>query len=214
MNNHELRREYGGQKLKKEHLDPDPLKQFNKWFGEAIEKVSLDSNAFILSTSSPEGKPSSRIVLLKEHSSEGFVFFTNYLSQKGMEITKNPYVSMLFYWAELSKQIRIEGYAKKLSAKKSDEYFLSRPFDSQIASMISKQSKKTEDDIDLNEVFEMAKQSICPIEIQRPAHWGGYIVIPEKYEFWQGQTARLHDRFVYMPSSKKKCNWNIIQLQP
>ncbi len=213
MNKHELRREYGGQKLKKKHLDPDPWKQFNQWFNEAIEKVSLDPNAFVLSTSSHKGSPSSRIVLLKEHSPEGFIFFTNYLSRKGIEISENPNVSMLFYWAEISKQIRIEGYAKKLTGQKSDEYFFSRPFDSQIASMISKQSKKIEDDIDLNEVFEMAKQSICPSEIKRPVHWGGYIIVPEKYEFWQGQAARLHDRFVYLQNSKTK-NWEIIQLQP
>jgi pyridoxamine 5'-phosphate oxidase len=208
-----IRRDYVRSALTEADLDPDPYLQFCKWFDEMLQVENDDPTAFILSTSTPEGKPSSRVVLLKKHSPDGFVFFTNYGSKKGRHILANPYVSMLFFWPETERQVRIEGKATIISEQESDEYFQSRPRESRIAAMISKQSSPVEAEKDLNEIFEFAMNSMCQEDIIRPAQWGGFLIIPELYEFWQGRPARLHDRFQY-DFSKENNSWKMIRLQP
>ncbi len=207
-----IRTEYKAGPLEEDQLFSDPMVQFQKWFEMAIASNVKEPNAMTLSTVSETGQPSSRIVLLKEANEEGFVFFTNYLSKKGREIESNNKVGLCFFWLELHRQIRIEGIAEKISFEESEAYFHSRPFGSQIGAITSSQSAESKGRAylekryqDLYDQYEKAGKA------PMPEHWGGYLVRPEYYEFWQGRESRLHDRFEY---SKDKDNWDIRRLDP
>lgn len=197
----DIRRSYNQPALSLESMKADPMEEFKLWFELAYEVYESDCNAMVLSTVNRHGQPSSRTVLLKEITTEGFVFYSNYLSKKGEDMLANPQVSLLFYWAALDRQIRIEGKVKKVPAIQSDQYFQSRPRGSQISAIISPQSQEITSYEDLEQRWkEIADQT----DLQRPKHWGGLIVKPHYFEFWQGRANRLHDRIVYLPSEKKR----------
>ena len=197
--------------LSEKTLLTDPLKQFETWFNDALQEDGMEANAMFLATSTRDGIPSVRTVLLKGFDERGFVFFTNHSSRKGNELEENPNASILFFWKELGRQIRIEGIVKRVSEKESDEYFLSRPVDSQIAAVASPQSKviRSREVLDgkFNELKEIYKDQTVP----RPENWGGYRLSHHKIEFWQGRQNRLHDRMRY---TKKNEGWIIERLAP
>jgi pyridoxamine 5'-phosphate oxidase len=207
----ELRKEYSLKKLTKEEVNANPVLQFEKWFLEAKASISGEPNAMILSTASSHGRPSSRLVLLKGFSKEGFVFFTNYGSHKGHDLETNPFAALLFFWEELERQIRIEGWVEKLSQEESSEYFATRPRLSQIGALASTQSEPVESRTVLEKRFQHIEKLYEGKEIPRPKNWGGYIVKPEYFEFWQGRQSRLHDRISYRTESGK---WLIERLSP
>lgn len=205
-----IRREYEGKPLDEKSVDPNPFNQFSTWFDNAVEHVNTDPNAMTLTTVSENGQPSSRTVLLKGFDENGFVFYTNYRSRKGTHIANNPKVSITIYWAELVRQIHIEGKAQKLSEDQSDEYFKSRPVASQLSAWASSQSKKIESRSALEQKMKEYEQKFGD-EIPRPLHWGGYLVVPHRIEFWQGRLSRLHDRICY---SLDDGDWSIKRLSP
>jgi pyridoxamine 5'-phosphate oxidase len=207
----DFRKNYSSNSLIKKDLDQNPFIQFQKWFEEAKNTEMLESNAMCLATVGINGQPSSRMLLLKSFDLNGFIFFTNYDSKKGLEIKGNPLGAILFFWDLLEREIRIEGKISKISALESDEYFDSRPLGSKIGALISKQSYVINDDDDLK---KEKKKNILDFEnkkISRPENWGGYILIPNLFEFWQGQPDRLHDRFQYKLENN---NWLIERLSP
>ncbi len=207
-----MRNEYDHQRIDDKNIEKNPLSLFNTWFKEALNKEDTEVNAMILSTSGKNNRPSSRVVLLKEYSNDGFIFYTNYLSRKGEHINENPYVSLLFYWAKSARQIRIEGYSKKISPQKSDLYFSQRPRENMASAIISKQSQKLE--ISMDSLIESHKKLVTSITVlKRPQDWGGYIIIPEYFEFWQGNRGRFHDRFQYSKQVDNK-NWIVDRLYP
>jgi pyridoxamine 5'-phosphate oxidase len=188
----------------------NPFQLFNLWYKEAFDSKQLEANAFNLSTVGEMGHPSSRILYLKELIDGKFVFFTNYNSQKGTELGVNPFASMLFFWPGLQRQIRIEGAIVKTEEKISDDYFHSRPRGSQIGAWASQQSEELDNRENLeNLVKSLAKK--YPEFVPRPPHWGGYYLIPEKFEFWQGRPSRLHDRIAFQ---KQENNWRIFRKNP
>lgn len=204
-----LRREYGQTTLSEEHLLRDPFEQFGAWFRDCMESGVPEPNAMVLSTVSATGQPSSRMVLLKEFNSDGFVFFTNYLSQKSQDIDTNPAVSLLFFWGQRERQVRLEGTAYKIAGEASDEYFYSRPPMSQAGAIASPQSQEIPDRDLLEKRFLALQSSGEPL--MRPVHWGGYVVRPNYFEFWQGRENRLHDRFAYRLENE---GWRIARLAP
>lgn len=189
-----FRKNYSGKSLELELLPSNPYDLFEIWLDEAVKNEDGEANAVIVSTVDSINKPHSRVVLLKGFSHEGFVFFTNYNSAKGKQMEQNNSVSLLFFWQKLQRQVRVEGIAQKLSPQQSDEYFYSRPIESQFGAMVSKQSEILPNKKILLEKFEQIKNENNP---HRPEQWGGYIVLPNYFEFWQGQANRLHDRVVY-----------------
>ncbi len=208
----DLRKEYTLQGLNETDLDPNPCKQFQKWFDQALEVQLLEPNAMTLATVTEDCKPSARVVLLKHFDEQGFVFYTNYNSQKGQELAQNPWAALVFWWAELERQIRIEGYTQKVSDPESDEYFQSRPWGSRLGSWVSQQSQA----ISSREVLENRLQEL-KVEYQdqaipRPTHWGGYRLSPTSIEFWQGRPSRLHDRLRY--HRLEDGSWLIERLSP
>jgi len=207
----ELRKEYALKSLNKKDVDQDPFKQFTTWFEEAKASISGEPNAMIISTSGADAKPSSRVVLLKGFSSDGFLFFTNYLSRKGNELLLNPHAALLFFWGELERQIRIEGSVEKISREESQKYFLSRPRASQISALASEQSKSVESREILEEKFRQLENAFGEKEIPCPEQWGGYIVKPNYFEFWQGRRSRLHDRISYTSETGA---WKTERLSP
>ena len=193
-----------------DHFGDNPLDLFKRWYKEAFDSTQAEPHAMSLSTVSQEGKPSSRIVYLKELAEDGFVFYTNYKSEKGKDLKSNPNACILFFWNVLEREVRIEGIAKKVSAELSDEYFASRPRGSQLGAWASYQSEVLEDREELeNRIVELAKK--YPNEVPRPPHWGGFVIEPQKVEFWQGRPSRLHDRIVY---EKKEDSWTIYRKNP
>lgn len=207
-----IRTDYSKSKLDIQTVDKDPLIQFGKWFKQALEAKALEPNAMNLATLSEKGTPTSRIVLLKGIEKSQFVFYTNYQSQKGRELELNPACALNFFWPELERQIRIEGVVRRVSANESDEYFQSRPRESQVGAWASPQSTMIEN----REILEeRAKQIEVKYEglkvLPRPKQWGGFGVTPFEIEFWQGRPSRLHDRIVY---SKTDSKWNINRLAP
>ncbi|MDZ7720398.1 MAG: pyridoxamine 5'-phosphate oxidase [Balneolaceae bacterium] len=205
-----IRREYEGIPLDKESVDFNPFNQFTKWFKDAVKQVSADANAMTLTTVGEKGQPSSRTVLLKEFDKSGFVFYTNYQSRKGRHIQNNSQVSITFYWAELMRQIHIEGNAQKVPDTQSDEYFKSRPVASQLGAWASSQSEEVESRSVLKEKMKEFEQKFGD-EIPRPPHWGGFLVVPHRIEFWQGRLNRLHDRICYTLEEE---DWVIKRLSP
>ena len=198
--------------LRRRDLDPDPIKQFGNWFTAAIEAQIRDVNAMSLATVSPDGKPSVRIVLLKGFDHDGFVFFTNYESEKGRHLTSNPYAALAFYWIELDRQIRISGPAAPTSREESERYFHSRPLGSQLGAWASKQSEVLDARRVLDARMAQMTERFAGKPLPLPPHWGGFRLKPEQMEFWQGRTNRLHDRFRY--SLQPDGRWLIERLSP
>lgn len=208
----DIRKDYRLQTLTEIDVEMNPIHQFDKWWQQAIDTKIEEVNAMTLATVDVLGKPSARIVLLKGYDQNGFVFFTNYDSQKGNEIAQNPNVCLVFFWKELERQVRIEGVVKKISDIESDQYFNSRPLLSRIGALASPQSKKISSREELENRFSTVERDFSQKEIARPSHWGGYIVQPHKIEFWQGRPNRLHDRIVYELSTDEQ--WNFARLAP
>jgi pyridoxamine 5'-phosphate oxidase len=182
--------------LDEKSVDVDPYRQFSVWFTDARASGVTDPEAMFLATVGDDGIPSGRIVLLKGFDANGFVFFTNYNSRKGREIEHNPFVAIVFHWKEIERQVRITGKAQRVSQTESDEYFTSRPLDSRISAIVSSQSKVIPDKQTLLVKFDEEKRNRGH-QPERPAHWGGYRIIPSVFEFWQSGSFRLHDRIQY-----------------
>jgi pyridoxamine 5'-phosphate oxidase len=207
----QIRRDYSLQSLDIQDVDKNPLHQFDKWLQEAIKSELPEPTAMHLATVSAEGKPSGRIVLLKGADNQGLVFFTNYTSAKGNDMQSNANVALTFFWAELERQVRIEGVIEKVPENESLTYFQSRPRASQIGALASPQSKKIEDRAWLEQKFATLEKELADKAIPKPEHWGGYRVIPQYFEFWQGRRSRLHDRIVY---EKQADDWEIYRIAP
>lgn len=210
MNLQDIRKEYSQHTLNDNDIHKNPIQQFQQWFDEAIKSEVIEVNAMVLSSVDQDHKPHSRIVLLKEVKDGTLKFFTNYHSDKGSQLAVNPNGALLFFWAELERQIRIEGVITKVSEKESDEYFYSRPIGSQIGAIISNQSSVLKDKSELDEKYNELINH--PDQIKRPEHWGGYALTPTYFEFWQGRPSRLHDRISYRLVSED--NWEIKRLFP
>jgi len=206
------RREYDNAPLHRRELDPNPLIQFHAWLSRAVDAGVPDPNTMGLATVAEDGQPSVRMVLLKHADPAGFVFFTNYLSRKGRELSQNPYAALVFYWSELSRQIRVAGHVEKLPPEESDAYFNSRPERSRISACVSPQSQIVASRNELEERFDKFSKERAGNPITRPDNWGGYRLIPSEIEFWQGRRDRLHDRFVYLPAEDG--TWTINSLAP
>ena len=209
----DLRQQYTQNGLTREQLNRDPVKQFELWFQQACDANLPEPNAMCLATVSPDSAPSQRIVLLKYFDRQGFIFFTNYESQKAQEIEANAQVSLLFFWIALERQVRIAGKATKISTAESLKYFASRPRGSQIGAWCSQQSSIISSRQILEMKFAEIKHKFQEREIPLPAAWGGYRVVPHSFEFWQGRPNRLHDRFLYSLSDVGS-TWDIQRLAP
>jgi pyridoxamine 5'-phosphate oxidase len=205
----DIRRDYVGEPLSESESDPDPFGQFTRWFEQA--RVSeVDPTAMALATATRDGRPSLRMVLLKAFGERGFVFFTNYDSQKAHEVEETGHASLLFYWGSLNRQVSVSGRVEKVSEAESDHYFATRPLESRWSAYASHQSAVIESRHALETRYETARQ-VYGDAVPRPVWWGGYRVIPEKFEFWQGRPSRLHDRVRY---SKATDGWTRDRLAP
>jgi pyridoxamine 5'-phosphate oxidase len=231
----DLRREYNLTGLRRRDLDPDPIAQFNRWFEQAsgarasgrlmktlirIYKALLmvsgaqpmDVNAMTLATADKDGRPSARVVLLKGLDARGFIFFTNYDSRKGQELAQNPRAALVFYWAGLERQVCVAGDVVVLPANESEAYFNSRPRGSRLAAWASRQGEVIRDRAALEEKWKQLEQQFPGDEVPRPDYWGGYVLTPIRFEFWQGRPSRLHDRFRY--TKQTDASWLIERLAP
>ncbi len=208
----DIRKEYSQENLLEKEVEADPIRQFEKWWNNVLAAGVEEPNAMTLATVAMDAVPYARIVLLKGFSEKGFVFFTNYNSYKGHQLSENPKACLVFYWKEIERQIRIIGLVSKLSASENDEYFNSRPEASRIGAWTSPQSQVIEDRTWLDERFKKLTGEMKDGNIQRPPHWGGYIVKPVIIEFWQGRPSRLHDRIQY--SLQDDGTWKIERLAP
>ena len=205
-----LRRDFDQGVLKEEDMHADPLIAFNEWLNHAIEHIEVDATAMVLSTVVKD-QVSSRVVLLKDTNKKGLVFFSNYGSRKGKELEVNKKAALLFFWKEFDRQVRIEGTVKKTSAAESDRYFYRRPYESRIAASVSNQSELIENRLVLDAQFSQMKTEMKEEQVVRPDDWGGYVLVPNYFEFWQGRSNRLHDRICYKKSKK---SWNKYRLAP
>ena len=208
MNLTDWRTEYDNYSLREEGLPLEPFALFTSWFDKAVEDRNPEPNAFVLSTVDSNFQPQSRVVLLKEIEDTSFVFYTNYTSQKGKDLKNNPNVSMLFFFPFSQRQIRIHGRAKPLSREKAVEYFATRPLESQVSAMASAQSSK----VTRTELIEKAAELRNSGKIECPKDWGGYAIMPNYFEFWQGQPGRLHDRIIYKSNSNSL--WDQYRISP
>jgi len=206
-----IRQDYQQQSLLEKNVKTDPISQFSTWWDDALKSEITEVNAMTLATASAAGAPSARIVLLKSFSEEGFVFFTNYNSKKGNDLEENPNACLVFFWKELERQVRISGKVSKIAAGESDEYFNSRPGGSKIGAWASPQSSVIASRETIESNTTKFEQQFTGGNIERPPHWGGYILEPNVIEFWQGRPNRLHDRILY---SLQKGNWIIERLAP
>jgi pyridoxamine 5'-phosphate oxidase len=207
----EYRKEYSTRGLRREELNPNPIAQFSVWFGQATELGVHEPNALTLATVDETGMPFQRTVLLKYYDPNGFVFFTNYSSRKSAQIASNPKVSLLLPWITLERQVIVQGTAQKISTAESLKYFASRPRESQIGAWVSNQSEVITSRKFLMQKLAEVREKFQQGEIPLPSFWGGYRVVPETIEFWQGGPARLHDRFLYR---RENNDWNIERLSP
>lgn len=207
----DLRREYASRALGEAQADADPIRQFTAWFDEAASAQILDVNAMTLATTAADGDPDARIVLLKGFDDDGFVFFTNYQSAKGRDLAAHPRACLLFFWVELERQVRITGSVTKVSRSESEEYFHSRPFESQVGAWASPQSTPVADRTVLETCYAELSAQYAGQTVPLPEYWGGYRVAPEKVEFWQGRPSRLHDRLLYTRGAN---GWSRSRLAP
>ncbi len=206
-----LRKDYSRATLLETDVAPDPVAQFSKWIDEASMAQLPEPNAMSVATVGENGRPSSRILLLKEFDQRGFTWFTNYQSRKGQDLHHNPYAAVLFHWTELERQVRIEGRVERVSAEESEMYFRSRPLNSRLGANASQQSMPIEKRELLDRRFTEAQITFGEWP-PRPAHWGGYRLVPDLMEFWQGRPSRMHDRIVYARQPDNA--WKISRLQP
>jgi pyridoxamine 5'-phosphate oxidase len=207
-----LRREYETEGLRRADLHPDPIEQFSTWFSTALHSAIPDANAISLATATRDGKPSARIVLLKGFDQRGFVFFTDYRSDKGRELEANPQAAFVIYWVQLERQIRVAGRVEKTSRDESELYFLSRPRGSQLGAWVSHQSEVIDARRILDARLAEMTERFAGRPMELPPHWGGYRIVPETFEFWQGRANRLHDRFRYIRETDG--SWRIDRLAP
>jgi pyridoxamine 5'-phosphate oxidase len=210
----DIRREYSLAGLRRADLDANPIAQFQKWFEQAAKvfaQKEIDVNAATLATADKNGKPSARIILLKGLDERGFIFFTNYGSRKGRELSENPNAALTFYWAELERQICVAGVVEKISREESENYFKSRPRGSRLATLASNQSDVVVDRAALEKKWSALAEKF-PGEVPLPPHWGGFVLRPERIEFWQGRPSRLHDRFSY--TRQPDNSWKLERLAP
>ena len=198
--------------LDEKQVDANPIDLFQRWFSEAQSSGARLPDAMTLATASRDGRPSARVVLLKQADDEGFVFYTNYRSKKARELDENPRAALVLYWVQLDRQVRVEGSVERISAAESDEYFATRPRDSQIGAIASPQSEEIENRGFLEMRFAALAESFRDREVTRPEHWGGYRLRPELIEFWQNREGRLHDRIVY--EKQADASWSIKRLAP
>jgi pyridoxamine 5'-phosphate oxidase len=206
-----MRQDYTIGELLESSAPPDPWKLFSSWFEIAQKTKILEPNAMILSTVTEDGQPTSRVVLLKDFDHRGLIFFTNYLSQKGEQLANNPRASILFWWEPLQRQTRIEGEVVKIDVEESDTYFQSRPYGSCLGAWVSEQSQTIADRTVLEKRQIEFEKTFADGKVTRPDHWGGYRLIPNKFEFWQGRSNRLHDRLLY---KMKQDTWTRVRLAP
>jgi pyridoxamine 5'-phosphate oxidase len=210
----DFRKEYSAKGLHRSDLDACPIKQFTQWFQQAIELDVHEPNAMSLATVDAQGRPLLRTVLLKYFDAQGFVFFTNYESRKAQQIAQNPNVSLLFPWVTLERQVIVQGRAEKISAAESLRYFTSRPRDSQLGAWVSQQSSVISSRKLLLQKLHEIGEKFTHGEIPLPSFWGGFRIVPETIEFWQGGPARIHDRFLFSRESPAATEWNVERLSP
>ena len=207
----DTRRQYDFTSLSRDQLNADPFEQMQQWLDQAQQAELKDATAMTLSTADTDGMPDSRIVLLKQLDASGLSWYTSYASHKGHQLANNPQACVLFYWREFDRQLKVQGHIEKLSAAEAEEYFHSRPLDSQFSAAASQQSQPVDCRATLeNRVSEL--KTTNPDSVERPADWGGYRLIPSSFEFWQGRENRLHDRFSYFMADNGE--WDISRLQP
>jgi pyridoxamine 5'-phosphate oxidase len=207
----DLRKDYGQASLDEKDVLEDPVQQFTRWFEEALKAEVNEPNAMGVSTVDERGRPSSRIVLIKQFDARGFTWYTNYDSQKGQQLASNPFASLLFFWSELERQVRIEGRVERTTAEESDKYFNSRPLKSRLSAIASHQSAPIASRAELEHNYEDVARQVGETP-QRPQNWGGFRLVPERIEFWQGRRSRFHDRIVY--TRQEDGSWTRQRLQP
>jgi pyridoxamine 5'-phosphate oxidase len=207
----EIRRNFSGNPLRSSSVKEDPIEQFQIWLEEAVNSQLIDPNAMSITTVNENGQPSTRIVYLRGINEKGFVFYTNYNSNKGVSLANNNKIALNFFFPELERQIRIEGVAEKLSSTASDTYFSQRPRESQIGAWASSQSEAINNREVLSENVSVYTEKFKGVTVPRPPHWGGYVVLPNKIEFWQGRPNRLHDRILFTKTTE---DWKIERLAP
>lgn len=206
-----LRRDYALSSLTEQDVDPDPIRQFDRWFADAVSARVEEPNAMTLATASRDGVPSARIVLLKGVDAAGFVFYTDYRSRKGAELTENPLAALTFLWKEIERQVRISGAVSRIGAAESEAYFRTRPPGSRLGAWASQQSAVIPSRAELEERLREVSLRFPDGDVPLPPHWGGFRVVPDEIEFWQGRPDRLHDRLLYQ---REESGWKISRLSP